>query len=234
MIVISSSMGKSGSTFLCNLQEDMLRCACIRSGQSILRQTFSGRFIKTFSLGTIQKLLFINARYGNVVIKTHSPPTNYLRLLINLNFARTTYSYRDVRDVILSALDHGERNRQAGNTSGVYADIHRIEDAIDKVGMGSIREMYKWKTFGKVHFVRYENLMHSRLVELEKINDFLGWNIPRKKLMSIIEKHEKIKTQSLNFNKGTTERYKTEMTESEKLMCNHYFHNFLVEMNYEL
>lgn len=234
MILFNSAMGKSGSTLLCSLQEDMLALSGVRSGQSYLYDAFGGRFIQSFSLLTIVRLLYINARFGSVVVKTHAPPTPYLRLLINLGIARATCSYRDVRDVILSALDHGERNRKAGDITGVYANMYSVADAIDEVGAGSIYQIHRWKTFGKVHFVRYEDLMGKRLVELKKIDEFLGWNISEADLMAIIEKRDKGRAQSHNFNKGTTSRYKTEMTEAEISICNQRFHDFIAEMGYEL
>lgn len=130
MIIISSAMGKSGSTLLCNLPEDMLAVSGVRSGQQKLRALFKGRFIKVFSFQTVMKLIFINFRYGTIAIKTHTPPTRYVRWLIKLGFARATFSFHDVRDVVLSVLDHGARNRREGKTNGIYADLFPVEDAL--------------------------------------------------------------------------------------------------------
>jgi len=79
MILFSSALGKSGSTLLCSLQEDMLELSGVRSGQRHLYKAFNGRFIQSFSFFTIARLLYLNARYGSVVVKTHSPPTPYVR-----------------------------------------------------------------------------------------------------------------------------------------------------------
>jgi len=226
-------MGKSGSTFLCNLQEDMLALSGVRSGQAKLRENFEGRWVKNFPLNTIIKLLWINFRNGSIVIKTHTPPTRYVRWLIQLRIAKATYSYRDVRDVILSALDHGARNRKQGKTTEIYADLFTVEEAM-YVGTNSIKAMQRWQQFGLVHFVRYEFLMNDRLNELIKMKNFFDWDIGNKEIDKLIEDHEKTKRASLNFNKGITKRYKTEMTTEEKLFCNEKLKDYLVGLGYDI
>lgn len=232
MILFSSAMGKSGSTLLCNLQEQMLMASGIRSGQQALRKTFNGRFIHSFPAKTIIQLLYINSIFGSVVIKTHSPPTRYIKLLINLGIAKATYSYRDVRDVILSALDHGTRNRKDGDLSGVYADLYTVDQAL-KIGVDSIHEMQRWQSFRKVLFVRYEGLMENTLHEIRLVSDYLAWCFTDSDLKRIVEEQEKGKFQSHNYNKGTTYRYKTEMTAEQKEKCSALFGEFLTKIGYE-
>ena len=232
MIIFSSAMGKSGSTFICNLQEDMLALSGVRSGQAQLRKIFGGRFVERFHAHTVFILLFVNYFFGSIVVKTHTPPSRLIRWLIRNQIAIATYSYRDIRDVILSALDHGARNRKSGNISGLFANLFTVEDALI-VGLDSIKEMQKWLDFGVVHFIQYENLMNDRLNELNRFADFMGWQIPENSLKAVIQNHEDTKTLSHNFNKGTTQRYIKEMTIMEQQLCKVNFHDYLIDFGYE-
>ena len=232
MIILSSAMGKSGSTFFCNLQEDILALSGIRSGQKYLRKILGGRYVEKFHAHIVLILLLVNFFFGSIVVKTHTPPTWIIKWLIKHRIARATYTYRDVRDVILSALDNGARNRESGNNSGRFANYYTVEDALI-VGLDSVYEMQKWVDFGNVLFIRYEDLIEDRLNVLEKFVDFLSWDIPQNTLQELIQKHEDNKIRTHNFNKGTTQRYINEMTPSEQRMCKEAFQDFLIRFNYE-
>jgi len=232
MIILSSAMGKSGSTFFCNLQEDMLALSGVRSGQSQLRKFLGGRFVEHFHAHTVINLLFINQFFGSIIVKTHTPPTRFIKWLIKHQIAKATYNYRDVRDVILSALDQGARNRKNGKTSGLFANLFTVEDALN-VGVDSVKEMQKWVDFGDVQFIRYENLINNRLNELKMFADLMSWQIPENTLQELIQKHENKKTLTHNFNKGTTQRYIIEMTRMEQQVCKDTFHDYLVNLDYE-
>jgi len=189
MIILSSAMGKSGSTFFCNLQEDMLELSGVRSGQKYLRKTLGGRYVEHFHADIVLILLLANFFFVSIVVKTHTPPTRIIKWLIRHRIARATYTYRDVRDVILSALDTGARNRESGNTSGRFANYYTVEDAI-VVGVNFVEETQKWEGFGDVHFVRYEDLIEDRLNTLEDFVNFMDWQIPPITLQDLIQEHE--------------------------------------------
>lgn len=231
MIVISSSMPKSGSTLVCNYQEDMLDVAGIRSGQAYLREAFDGRYVH-LDLPAIIRLVWISLRYGTTVVKTHYQPNVWIRLLIRLGLAKVTYCYRDPRDVILSAIDHGQRSRNGLNLSSMFASWRDVEQSIPLVAK-FLRACCAWDDFGQVLFIRYERLMQDKLGELKAIASFLEWDLSEQALGDIVEKHERLKHQAHNFNKGTIQRYQTEMTDSEIEACNEAFYDFLVRFNYE-
>jgi len=231
MILISSSLGKSGSTIICTYQEDLLEASRLRSGQAKLYEAYNGRFIETFSPWTVLRLLYINLRYGTIVVKTHSRPSLFLEILIHLKIARATYSYRDIRDVILSAIDHGRREKDSPRNPFVYWTD--VESSIPHA-IYLLKYWRSWKDFGKVFFICYERLMQNKQRELREMADYLGWKIADEDIEKIVEKREKQKRKSWNFNKGTTLRYKTEMTPSEIRLCNEMFREYLLEEGYEL
>lgn len=232
MIILSTGMGKSGSTFFCNLQEDLLALSDIRSGQKYLRKIFRGRYIEHFHPHQVLLLLLVNFFFGSIVVKTHTKPTLMIRWMIKHHVARATYTYRDVRDVILSALDEGARNRRPGATSSRFANLFSVDDALC-FGQDSVEEMQEWMDFGDVHFVRYEDLINDRLNVLNHFLGFLSWQIPETTLHDLIDEHEKKKFQTHNFNKGSTQRYKSEMTASDQHLCAKAFHDYMVRYNNE-
>jgi hypothetical protein len=225
-------MGKYGSTFFCNLQEDLLVRSGIRSGQKYLRKLLGGRYVEHFHPYNIFLLILINFIFGSIVVKTHTKPTRMIRWLIKHRIAKATYTYRDVRDVILSALDEGARNRRPAASSTRFIDLFSVEDALS-FGLDSVNEMQDWVDFWDVHFIRYEDLINDRLKEIKKFLDFLSWQIPENALQDLIQEHDNKKFQTHNFNKGTTKRYQSEMSDSDQRLCKEVFQDFLVKYNYE-
>jgi hypothetical protein len=235
MIVISSSLPKSGSTLIANYQEDLLQTVEPRNGQQQLRAAFGGRFIGSLSAPTIARLLFIHARYGSVVVKTHSSVNPLIAALIRSGVARATYCYRDPRDVILSAIDHGARSRRGDDPSGAFREFETIGNSIPQV-QGLVSRWQSWHRFGRVHFIRYETLMDDKLGHLQALSDYLNWRLPDEQLAAIVDRHDPKKKRggSHNFNKGTTFRYKTEMSAEDIARCSTAFHDILASYNYEL
>jgi len=234
MIVISSSLPKSASTLVHNYQIDMLNLVYQRTGQSQLYSVFGGGgFIPHFNPSTVMKLLVITFSYGPVVIKAHCAPSPLIKLLINLGLAKATYCYRDPRDVVLSVIDHGEKSRKGAIDPKPFAEYENVLQTIPMV-QTYLNFLSSWKTFGKVHFIKYEDLHKNKLNELKKMAHYLQWEIHEDDLKHIIDKQERFKYTHSRFNKGVTQRYKNEMTESELLTCNNTFRDFLKQLDYEL
>lgn len=233
MIVISSSLPKSGSTLIANYQEDLLTVLFPTNGQAQLHRAFKGRFIGKLSPAAIARLLYIHARYGTIVIKTHSAATPLIRYLIDLGVAKATYCYRDPRDVVLSSIDHGKRSRDGKDSARAFIDFTNIDTAIPRV-QNLIRRWRSWHTFGNVHMIRYEALMDDKLGSLRMMAAHLGWDAGEDQLKELVERHTPKRGLSHNFNKGTSLRYKTEMTPEEIARCTSAFHDILVQYQYEV
>src|SRR5215471_8147671 len=112
MIVISSSLPKSGSTLVANLQEDLLAMCEPENGQGAFREAFGGRFVEEITPWVAAKLMAIHEKWGSMVVKTHCRVTWSVRALVVSGVARATYCFRDPRDVILSAMDHCRRDKE--------------------------------------------------------------------------------------------------------------------------
>ena len=66
------------------------------------------------------------------------------------------------------------------------------------------------------------------------MSTYFNLDLKKEQIEAIYLKHEKIKNTAWNFNKGTTERYKTEMTSSDLLLCNRELKNILKDMKYSI
>ncbi len=235
MIIISSSIPKSASTLVFNYQQDLLALASddnVIAQEKFKKYSYQG-FSARIDLKTFFAAILTTIKYGDIVIKTHSEPTFLIKLLINLGLAKASFCYRDPRDIILSAIDHGERTRKGLDASGAYGNMTSIEGSIPEVKSWT-STWYKWKKFGKVFFIRYEDLVENQLLYILKINEYFDLKCEKEHIESIHIKHEKMKNKAWNFNKGVSERYKHEMKNSDLLLCNQEFQDILKDMNYSL
>ncbi|MDJ0635523.1 MAG: sulfotransferase domain-containing protein [Xenococcaceae cyanobacterium MO_188.B29] len=190
-------------------------------------------FLRGIYFQNFLTIIFFKTKYGNIVIKTHSKPSFFIKLLIILGLAKATFSYRDPRDIILSAIDHGERTRKGIDHSNACKNMVTIKDSIPIVKSWT-SNWYKWKEFGNVFFIRYEDLMENKLSYLQEMSEYFNLKLKKEQIEEIYLKHEKSKNTSWNFNKGKTERYKTEMNGSDLFLCNQEFKDILEDMNYSI
>jgi len=237
MIIISSSLPKSGSTFICNLEIELLKISDIEQGRDIAQQKlkthFGGRYFDRIGLITLLRLLHLHKKHGSFVIKTHSGPDWALRFLINKNFAKATYSYRDPRDIVLSTIDHGNKSRNGiWKPHPYFEKFTDVESALPKVKR-ILKNYHRWKKYGKVHFIRYEDFMQDKQREIKRLVNYLDLGIEEDKVTRLIARREKNESASYNFNKGTIFRYKNEMNALDLKRCENVFQEFLKECKYD-
>lgn len=237
MIVISAGFMKSASTLIHDYQVDMIELASKRSGQKQLEKFSSGRgaaYRGKLDLKTFLILIVINFLYGDVALKTHSGPTFFVRVLVALGLAKVTYSYRDPRDVALSMRDHGIRTRKKGEIfkdHRGFSDVHKVADALPKV-KEEIENWYGWRDFGNVLLIRYEEFMTQKAKCLQEIAQHLNYDLSQGDLQTLLDKYTDLK--SRNFNKGTVERYKEELSATDLATCNKALARELKDMSYSV
>lgn len=233
MIVLSNGIAKSASTLIANYQERLLDHTGRRSGQDVLIERLGGRYLPAPGRKTVLRLVLISVLKGDIVVKNHWRPTPMVRRLIQTGIAKATVTYRDPRDILLSAMDHGKRSREGKDPSGAFAEFSTVEESIPMV-LHILGEAAEWRRIQNgVHFIRYEELMRAPIAQLKEMTGFLGWNVPDEFIRNLVEAEEKAKASSWNFNKGTTERWKSEMNEAQQQRCREAFDPYLREMGYE-
>lgn len=240
MIIISAGFMKSASTLLHDYQTEIIKISKNRSGQKALEHFSSGigtAYRGNLDLKTFLLLIYVNFRYGDVVLKTHGEPSIYVRLLVDWGLAKITYSYRDPRDVALSMVDHGAKTREkllsAGESlqgSKGFRQVYTVNDAIPLI-QKEIEVWYKWKAFGDAFYVEYRSFIQNKFEYLNSIVDYLDFSLSESDLNNIFEKYEN--TKSRNFNKGKGERFRTEMKEEDINLLNKNFEQDLSAMGYK-
>ncbi len=88
MIIISNGFPKSASTLLFLYTEELLLRSRRPAAQEKFRKQNAEGFIAHFGITDILRILRLSILHGDLVIKTHTPPTRLVRLMINVGFAR--------------------------------------------------------------------------------------------------------------------------------------------------
>ncbi|WP_354694211.1 sulfotransferase domain-containing protein [Elongatibacter sediminis] len=226
-------MPKSGSTLLANYQEQLLEMTGQQSGQDALKRAFGGRYVAEPRLTALIRLLGINFLSGTVVVKNHWELTALLKSFVKLGVVKVTMNFRDPRDVILSALDHGRRSRAKGVKTGEFTEYHSVVDSIPFVKK-LVSVFIAWSDYSPVHLIKYEDLISEPVTELKKMAAFLEWEVSEDQVRSVVQHQRTVRKEALNFNKGTTQRWKVEMTDDEVAQTTKAFEPFLTQMDYEI
>ena len=242
MIVISAGMQKSGSAYFYNLLNDLLVAAGEQDARTVKDQyNLDGqmqwannnigqpRFIKLLRLHMIRR------KTGSFAVKTHAGPNWVTRLFSALGAVKIIYIFRDPRDALLSAVDHGQKILNEGETH-TFAKFASFEKALPVVKKWS-RTWRRYHNMGDVLVVRYEDLMANPEEVMQSCESFLGISVSDKARKQIIWKYDRrnkaAKKKALHFNKAVTARWKTEMSREQKIRCNHEFGKYLVQMGFK-
>ncbi len=232
MIVISSSLQKSGSTLVFKYQNDIIKYSKKPSAQEHFNKYSYYGYVEKINFMIFVVLIYLNYRYGDIVVKIHRKPTLFIKLLIYSGIAKATFSFRDPRDVILSAIDHGKRSRSGLDSTRAFKDFENVDKGLQIVKNWT-KNWYKWKRYNKVLFIRYESMMKDKMKYIRELADYLGYKLTEKEIKEMYENNEKSRDDSWNFNVGTTYRYKTEMDEHELSICRQNLSEILSDMGYE-
>lgn len=246
MIFISAGLQKSGSGLFFNLTNDLLT-AC--GGEDIreIRQKYNlQHVIKHYNCNvgnlaesTLTALLRIHEQGSSFVVKTHSGPSTFVKTLMNQGIVKATCIYRDPRDVILSALDHGEKIRKNGDTDHIFAACTSIENTLPIVEKWLDNGIMKWLELDHVLTVKYENLIKKPVQELRRLAEFLQINTGAIDLEAMYSRYssenlDDFQKGYLHFNVGSTERFRNVMPEKDLDMCSRHLSIYLERMGYPL
>lgn len=246
MIVLSVGMPRAGSGWYYNLTRDLLLSSGHQDGRRIRKQ-YRLELILTevnCNIGalTTRRLLpvLLPSLLGNTfAVKAHSAPTSLALRLIDWKQIRATYIYRDPRDALLSAFEHGERSRQNGHTNA-FAELTTFEKAIDFM-LQYLQIWDQWIACLSVLHARYEYLLSSYEDEVNQLIEFLDINIDRQSphIQEVIERYRPEQARSadqpgLHFRKGKIGRYRKVFTPEQQEFMNDKFKPYLLQMDYPL
>lgn len=245
MLVLCVGLQKSGSALFYNLINDMLAAnggVCARR----VKQEYSlepvmqlhNNNIGAPSVRRLLRLWWISRKAGTFAVKTHQPPPVHplARSLYRLGMVRIIYSYRDPRDVALSALDHGQRIRDEGETH-TFASLRDLNDAVAAVN----RWVTSWehcRQLPQALLLRYEDLLADPPAVTRRIRDFLSLDLPAQRLPEIFHTYAPDNPnrteRGMHFNKATTSRWQTELSEDQQERVNRALRPVIERMGYSL
>jgi hypothetical protein len=243
VIVLSAGMKKSGSSWLFNMTNELL-VHCNYDDAFVIRESYpklqyvmskQNCNITNPTWKTWARLSLPMLRH-TFVVKTHFPPTPSTKILMAAGLVKVTYICRDVRDVVLSALDHGRKSREKGNFQEDLAQLNSVDEAIDFVAE-ELSIWNQWIHCPNVLIVRYEDLVAEPLQELTNLAKFLGLSVSDEDLRKLTSRYDRTNLdgtlrERVLLNEGTRGRYKEMMNQSQMELCHKKFGSYLERMRY--
>ncbi len=169
-------------------------------------------------------------------IKTHSALTPIARELIEKGELRASYIYRDPRAALLSALEYGERAREAGRNNA-FSHLESFAEGLDFVQQ-YLRIWEDWTTLEEVHCMRYEDLKGNYAGETAKLAEFLGLDAGDSQVQAVLAKHHPDQAakerKGQHFQHGEAERFRKVFSGEELKRANLAFEGYLKRMGYSI
>ena len=244
MFYVSVGMPRAGSGWYYNLMHDLVVAAGGQDARQVRRRYHLGWTLTAVNcnIGTLapHRLLVVSvpALLGNTfVIKAHAGPTVSARLLLRLGLLRAAYIYRDPRDALLSALEHGERSRQNGQRNA-FAALTDFES-----GLAFMRHYVAiseaWLALPQVLATRYEDLLTHYDAEANRLAVHLGVDTTLPSVREVLERYRPRRAsrsgrKGLHFRKGKTGRFREVFTPRQQEACLGFFRPYLERQGYAL
>lgn len=234
MIVINCGMAKSATTLVAMYERDLIDAVTANNAIQYAKK-HNKIWISEFNSASVADILKVHAEYGSFVVKTHSILNQEIEELVESGIAKLTFCYRDPRDTVLSAIDHGKKSREGLDGTGAFKDFYSVKDALGFVEW-SINLYETYSLYEQALLIEYNDLMGNKHSHLERIADHLSLSVNSQQVHEIYTKHESLKEnkKAWNFNKGTTERWKTEMPLDDLRLLESRYGKQIRRMGYEL
>ena len=250
MIVISAGMQKAGTSWYFNMTNDLLVAAGHRDAREV-REEYNLQSILVKNDVNITRLdhwalkrLERVTREGNTfAVKTHRGPSASLQGFLKKGSFAATYIYRDVRDVIVSALERGKVMRERGLDRRVFgigpyrsfARLHTVEGATLWGRWQLVPRWQAWTRCKGVLVTRYEDLLADTFGEVKRLAEFLQLDLDESTLRAICDKYDGAQADRdvrIHFNKGVIGRHLEQLSPKHQQHCLKRLGPFLKQMGY--
>lgn len=236
MIIISTGIPKSATTLIKRWQEQLIEIESPENGMTAFIErnvTGYGSFVVKLDENVFRTILDVEQEVGSLIVKMHAGPCAFSDRLIAEHGAKVTCCYRDPRAVILSAMDHGKRTRAGGDPSGAFASLLSASDAADACQHWF--GIYEgWQADGRGLMLKYETVMDDLRGQLFAMRDFLGCEVSDADACRIYEESERMKAKAWNFNRGDSNRWRSELSLNDLTMIEERLGECIVAMGYDL
>ena len=222
-IYISYGITKSASTFAWQL----IKSIAIQGGLPVATLTSKSKGVDSPEdyIDPIidEKLRLIGADVGDapVVLKTHGYVTPTVARLVTEGKAQVFVSYRDLRDVALSLLDHGARSRHQGIRD--FAEFYKPLDTFDTI-RDQVERFENWVQSCEPLLIPYDEICFDTRTTIHRVAERLGVFV---NVDAVFAHFEENKSQIGQFNKGKQRRFEREMSrETSEVFLDQFFNYF--------
>ncbi len=242
MLYLSVGMPRAGSGWYYNLMHDLVTAGGGTDARLIRSRYRLGWTLTAVNcnIGSLSPHRMLAAAapalLGHTyVIKAHAGPTGTARLLMRLGLLKTAYIYRDPRDALLSALEHGKRSRQSGHRNA-FAALTNFPAGL-RFMQTYVRISEAWLALPGIHATRYEDLLTRYESEAARLAAFLGLEAASGAAAQVIERYRphsapRRAQKGLHFRKGKIGRFREVFTPQEQEACREAFGPYLQRMGY--
>ncbi len=241
MLILSNGIPKSGSTLFSWFQKDILMHSIPKNGQELFEQSVNekhidgiGHFAENIEDKSIlEKLISISEENGPFLVKCHTSITDDLKEAVKSGKIIVTLTHRDPRDILLSVIDHGKRDKIT-NSSKYFAQFQTIEQTIPFV-IAQCNIALEWIDSGLVEIFRYQDLISNPHHEILRFCKIINHKPSMNKIDKIVKTYTTSPTIGMRqYNTGKLLRYKEEMTIKEIELCNKALSYFITRLGYQL
>ena len=255
MIILSAGMQKYGTGWYWNMTNELLMAAGHPDAREIREKyqlhsllTTKNCNVRRLDDQAIIELDRIRQQGHTFVVKTHRRPSKLVRKLMAEGRIRATYIYRDLRDVIVSALERGRVMRETGQLHGrhfyigpqkSFAKYHTVRGAILWARFRLLPVWKAWANCDGVLMTRYEDLHADTQGQLRRLADYLDLDVSEKQIETIAAAYDRSRIKAdisraghLHLNKGVTGRFKDVFSEEQQELCRRRLGRYLQMMGY--
>jgi hypothetical protein len=242
LLVISAGMPRAGSAWYFHLTHDLWK-AVGGTDVHVIRNQFHLQNLMTevnCNMGSLgfRRLLPVMrplAHRQSFVVKTHSRPYLFSKIMIRAGYLKPTYIFRDPRDALLSAFEYGQRVQRDLGRPNAFSSISSIEDGINWI-QKHLRVWEAWSRTPGTLLCRYEDLLSDYDGEVARLAQFLGLDLNISKLSFVIEKYrpqQPVKSgEGLHFYKGQKGRFREVFTSDQQQLALSTFGEYLDKMGF--
>jgi hypothetical protein len=203
---ISYGITKSASTFAWQL----IKTVAIKGGIPIatLTSKSKGRNSPEDYLDPIseESLRLVRDDVGDapVVLKTHGGVTPTVVTLVQKNEALVFASYRDLREIALSLLDHAAKSRMRGISD--FADLSTVNDTLPLI-KDQVQRFENWVSSTAPLLIPYNEIAFDTNTTINRIAERLSVPVDAETIAATFDN----KTSIGQFNRGEKRRFEREM-----------------------
>ncbi len=243
MIILSVGLPKSGSAWYYYMTNDLV-VAAGHDDSTHIKEKYNLHHILKFPTCNIQEptaekldlLLKPPVIDSTFTVKTHFPPNDALLKYMNSGDIKVTLMIRDPRDIALSGFEAGVAMRYRGKR-GTFANITTLAEAIIWTERWLDKTWSTWKRIDGILKVKYEDVLLSPLHELNRLSDFLDFQIPKESLQAIASHWSKNSGAKKNpsighFNKGISGRHRQAIRGADLALCRERLGEYIEAMGY--